>query len=56
MKEQKPYEKPAVVFEKSLEAVAADCDPTGDTAYTAGGPGSNFCKADAGICIGYLFS
>ena len=25
MKERKPYEKSAVVFEKKLEAIAADC-------------------------------
>ncbi len=27
MNERKPYEKPAVIFEKELEALAADCDP-----------------------------
>lgn len=49
MKERKTYEKPAVIFEKDLEAMAGACDPTGDTAYTAGEPGSNYCKAD-GLC------
>ena len=47
-KKRMPYEKPAVIFEKSLEAMAAACDPTGDTTYTGGDPG--YCKAD-GACI-----
>jgi hypothetical protein len=51
-KDRKHYEKPAVVFEKRLEAMAADCDPTGDTGYTAGVPG--YCKAE-GACM-TLFS
>lgn len=48
MKDRKPYEKPAMVFEKRLEAMAADCDPTLDTTYTGGVPG--YCKAE-GVCI-----
>lgn len=43
-----PYEKPAVVFEKDLEALAADCDPTGGQTYTGGVAG--YCKG-GGTCI-----
>ena len=49
---KKPYEPPAVIFEKNLEALAAECDPIGDTTYTGGVPG--YCKAE-GACI-VLFS
>lgn len=52
MKERKPYEKPAVVFEKCLEAIAADCDPTGGTTWTGGVAG--YCKASGGCIV--LFS
>jgi hypothetical protein len=42
MKDRKPYEKPAVAFEKELEALAVDCSGawigTGET-----------CKGD-GVC------
>jgi hypothetical protein len=55
MKERKPYEKPAVVFEKELEAIAADCDPTGDGVYTGGTPKQPFCKGE-GLCSGALYS
>jgi hypothetical protein len=51
-KDRQSYEKPAVVFEKRLEAMAANCDPTGDTSYTGGVPG--YCKAE-GACM-TLFS
>jgi hypothetical protein len=47
MKERKPYEKPAVVFEKELEALAGLCDPTG--AGLQYGTGPNTCKT-SGVC------
>jgi hypothetical protein len=47
-KKRMSYDKPAVVFEKNLEALAADCDPTGGGTYTGGVTG--YCKAD-GACI-----
>jgi hypothetical protein len=53
-KQRKPYEKPATVFEKDLEALAGDCDPTGDRVYTGGGE-ANYCKAD-GFCTTTLMS
>jgi hypothetical protein len=40
-KKRKPYEKPAVVFEKDLEALAADCSGTW--------LGTGQCKAE-GAC------
>lgn len=54
MQKQKPYEKPAVVFEKALEALAGDCDPSGDRLYNGGGI-ANYCKA-SGFCVGTLSS
>jgi hypothetical protein len=45
MKEQKPYEKPAVVFERELEALAADCGVGTPNTFLGG---SN-CKG-AGVC------
>jgi hypothetical protein len=42
---KKPYEKPAVVFEKELEAMAADCGTVTNSPYLGG----NNCKA-AGVC------
>jgi hypothetical protein len=39
-KERKPYEKPAVVFERELEALAADCSGTW--------LGTGQCKGDPG--------
>jgi hypothetical protein len=47
MKNRKPYEKPAVVFEKELEAMAGVCDPDGNRLY---GGTVWTCKA-AGFCI-----
>ena len=44
MSERRTYEKPAIVFEKHLEAMAANCDPGGDgdnNVYLGGGD----CKA-----------
>lgn len=43
MSKRKPYEKPAVIFEKNLEALAADCSAAG---YLGG---ADFCKGD-GVC------
>jgi hypothetical protein len=53
-RERKPYEKPAVVFEKNLEAMAGVCDATGDRLYDGGGA-ANYCKAD-GFCTNTLNS
>jgi hypothetical protein len=41
MKNRKPYEKPAVAFEKELEALATDCSG----AYLGGAPckGASAC-------------
>lgn len=49
MSERKPYEKPAVAFEKHLEALAANCDPGGDGDDNIYLGGVN-CKA-AGHCV-----
>jgi hypothetical protein len=48
-KERKPYERPAVVFERELEALAADCG-TG-----IGNPflGDNNCKGEGDCAILY---
>lgn len=46
MKERKPYEKPAVILDKELEALAADCG-TGINSPFMGG---NNCKG-LGQCI-----
>jgi hypothetical protein len=40
-KERKPYEKPAVVFEKDLEALAQDCGTGINSPYLGG----NNCKS-----------
>jgi hypothetical protein len=48
-KEQKPYEKPAVVFEKDLEALAADCGSGLNDTYLGG----NNCKAAGQCTIAY---
>lgn len=45
-KERKPYEKPAIVFEKNLEALAADCGTGVPNVYLGG----NSCKG-LGQCI-----
>jgi hypothetical protein len=45
-KKRMSYEKPAVIFEKNLEALAADCG-TGDNNTYLGGDN---CKG-AGVCI-----
>jgi len=42
---RKPYEKPAVVLEKKLEALAADCGSSINNPYL----GTNTCKG-AGQC------
>jgi hypothetical protein len=42
---KKPYEKPAAVFERELEAIAADCGSGLNNPYVGG----NNCKA-AGQC------
>ena len=44
-KKRKPYEKPAVVFEKDLEALAADCSG----AFLGG----NNCKGALGCAVPY---
>lgn len=54
MEERKSYEKPAVVFEKNLEALAGDCDVTGERLWDGGGV-ANYCKAD-GFCTTTLNS
>ncbi len=51
MKESKkiPYEKPAVVFEKELEAVAADCGSGLNSPYLGG----NNCKSFGQCTVPY---
>ena len=46
-KKRKPYEKPAVIFEKNLQALAANCEPAGGQLYT--GNVTDHCKA-VGAC------
>jgi hypothetical protein len=50
-RERKPYEKPAMVFEKDLEALAADCGTGGANNVYLGG---NNCKGATACTI--LFS
>jgi hypothetical protein len=45
-KKRKSYEKPAVIFEKELEALAADCGSGDNNVYMGG----NNCKG-VGVCI-----
>jgi len=49
-KKRKPYEKPMVILEKRLEALAADCGAGNNNAYLGG----NNCKGAAACTI--LFS
>lgn len=46
MKQRKPYEKPAVIFENELESLAAACGVGEPNIYL----GDNNCKG-AGTCI-----
>jgi hypothetical protein len=46
-KERKPYEKPMVIFEKELEALAADCGTGLNNPYVGG----NNCKAFAQCAV-----
>jgi hypothetical protein len=49
-KERKSYEKPAIVFEKNLEALAADCGVGANNPFLGG----NNCKGATACTI--LFS
>ena len=42
-KRRKPYERPAIVFERDLEALALDCQPP----WIGGG---QTCKGQDGYC------
>jgi len=53
-KQQKTYEKPTVIFDKNLEALAGICDPIGDRLYSGGGI-ANYCK-ESGFCAAVLDS
>ena len=46
MNERKPYEKPAVIFAKSLEGLAGDCGVGTGNIYL----GDSNCKGD-GYCV-----
>ena len=46
-KKRMSYDKPAVVFEKNLEALAADCSAAG---YLGG---TDFCKGDGSCDVSY---
>lgn len=46
---KKPYERPAVVFEKELEALAADCGAGLNNIYLGG----NNCKASGQRAIAF---
>ena len=49
MKKRKPYEKPAVLFEQKLEALAADCGTGANNTYLGG----NNCKGATACTILY---
>jgi len=49
MNKRNPYEKPAVIFEKELEALAGACDPTGTGVYLGGTGDPPYCKT-SGVC------
>jgi hypothetical protein len=46
---KKPYEKPKFIYERTLEALAAVCSPSGPAGYT----GHGFCK-QGGSCAGCI--
>ena len=57
MKERKPYQKPAVIFEKDLEALASVCGGALSipNIYNGGG-GQIYCKSGTQGCTGFLNS
>ena len=49
MSERKPYEKPAVVFEQELEALAGACGTVPNSPYLGG----NNCKGEGDCAVLY---